>query len=220
MHPAATRTGRGCIHGEGPPHWRQIAGSIGAAPWIHPHRNYQNAHPSYTLSVDISTPGFSFHPLCDIRGRELSGGGIPLGSETIAGYWRISDALRHVQRTAIEVENAPDKRKRLRCFTVAEIAELLAIDRLEFLAACGQSEHGRFQPRTLLSFLDVEAARNALAKSRSDIRFRPRRDAKKGEAIAIVAFANFLRVDRERRQVQSTLHSTLRSAGIGFWLST
>jgi chromosome partitioning protein len=114
-----------------------------------------------------------------------------LGSAATAGYWRISDALRHAQRTAIEVENAPDKRKRLRSFTILEIAELLDVPRGDLLAACGQPDQGRFQPRTLLSFLDVEAARRTLAKSRNDLRFWPLRDAEKGEAIAIVAFANF-----------------------------
>src|SRR5271165_7496532 len=48
-----------------------------------------------------------------------------------------------------------------------------------------------FHPRTLLSFLDVEAARRALAKSRDDLRFLPQRDVERGETIAIVAFANF-----------------------------
>jgi len=114
-----------------------------------------------------------------------------LGSEATAGYWRISDALRHAQRTAIEVENAPDKRKRLRSFTIPEIAELLDVQRWELLAACGQSDQGRFQPRMLVSFLDIKAARRALAKSRDDLRFLPQRDPEKGEAIAIVAFANF-----------------------------
>ena len=114
-----------------------------------------------------------------------------MGSDTTAGFWRISKALRHAQRTAIEIENAPDKRKRLRSFTVPEIADLLDIGRSELLAACGQSYLGRFQPRTLLSFVEVETARQALAKQRGDLRFRPQRDPGKGESLAIVAFANF-----------------------------
>lgn len=112
-------------------------------------------------------------------------------SDATAGYWRISDVLRHVQRTAIEIENAPDKRKRLRSFTPHEIAALFDIDRSDLLAVCGQSDQGRFQPRPLLSFSDVEAARRSLAKTLNNQRFEPRRAAKKGEAVAIVAFANF-----------------------------
>jgi chromosome partitioning protein len=114
-----------------------------------------------------------------------------LESAAIADFWRISNVLRHVQRTDIEVENAPDKRKRLRSFTIPEIAELLDVERSELLAACGQSDQGRFQPRTLLSFIDVQTARNALAKSYRDLRFQPQRDPQKGEALAIIAFANF-----------------------------
>ena len=114
-----------------------------------------------------------------------------LGTEATEGFWRISNVLRHVQRTAIEIENAPDKRKRLRSFTVAEIAELFDVERAELLAAAGQSDQGRFQPRALLSFLDVQAARQKLGGSRRDRRFQPQRDPKRGEALAIIAFANF-----------------------------
>jgi chromosome partitioning protein len=99
--------------------------------------------------------------------------------------------LRHVQRTAIEVENAPDKRKRLRSFSVHEVASLLDIERMDLLEACGQTDQGRFQPRTLLSFTDIETARLALAKGATDHRFQPQRSAARDEAVAIVAFANF-----------------------------
>jgi chromosome partitioning protein len=114
-----------------------------------------------------------------------------LANDATVGYWRISDVLRHAQRTAIEVENAPDKRKRLRSFTIQEVASLLDIERAELLEACGQSGQGRFQPRTLLSFADVETARIALAKGAAGPRFRPQRSAERDEAVAIVAFANF-----------------------------
>jgi chromosome partitioning protein len=123
--------------------------------------------------------------------RNARGKGIPLANDATAGYWRISDVLRHAQRTAIEVENAPDKRKRLRSFSLQEVATLLDIERAELQDACGQADQGRFQPRTLLSFADVETARIALAKETDDPRFRPERSKKRDEAIAIVAFANF-----------------------------
>src|SRR5208283_917515 len=117
--------------------------------------------------------------------------GAALGDEYTAGYWHISDVLRHVQRTAIEVENAPDKRKRLRSFAVQEVAALLDVDRAELLAACGHSAEQRFQPRALLTFAEVEAARIALSKATGNSKFQPRRDVERGEAIAIIAFANF-----------------------------
>jgi chromosome partitioning protein len=114
-----------------------------------------------------------------------------LANDATAAYSRISEVLRRAQRTAIEVENAPDKRKRLRSFTIQEIALLLDVERTELLEACGQTDQGRFQPRTLLSFADVEASRVALAKGSADLRFRPRRNVDRDEALAIVAFANF-----------------------------
>jgi chromosome partitioning protein len=114
-----------------------------------------------------------------------------LANDATVGYWRISDVLRHAQRTAIEVENAPDKRKRLRSFTVPEVAALLNVEHAELLKACRQSNKGRFQPRTLLSFADVEAARIALSKETSSPHFLPQRSAERDEAVAIVAFANF-----------------------------
>jgi chromosome partitioning protein len=42
-------------------------------------------------------------------------------------YRRIADVLRSAQRVAIEAENAPDKRKRLRTFSTQEVAALLGI---------------------------------------------------------------------------------------------
>ena len=126
-----------------------------------------------------------------IMGRIDDSEGDSLGNDGTAGFWRISNALRHAQRTAIEIENAPDKRKRLRPFTVSEISDLLGVKRSEILAACGQSSKGLFQPRTLLSFSDVQSIREALGTRRGDIRFRPQRDPEKGESLAIVAFANF-----------------------------
>ena len=114
-----------------------------------------------------------------------------MGSDATAGFWRISNALRNVQRAAIEIENAPDKRKQLRSFTIPEIADLLDVERSDLLAACGQSDQGRFQSRTLLSFLEVQTARKVLALQQGALGFQPRRDPEKGEPLAVVAFANF-----------------------------
>src|ERR1700752_2889502 len=94
-----------------------------------------------------------------IMGRIDDSEGDSLGNDGTAGFWRISNALRPAQRTAIKNEKAPDKRKRLRPFTVSEISDLLGVKRSEILAACGQSSKGLFQPRTLLSFSDVQSIR-------------------------------------------------------------
>jgi len=163
---------------------------LAISPWMYP-RHGAVTKTSRMLDMTWIRPRHHFlESACpDMRGG--NSGEHSLKSDATAGFWRISDALRRVQRTAIEIENAPEKRKRLRSFTVPEIADLLHIERPELLAACGQSDRGWFQPRTLLSFLDVQTARKALATKRGDLRFRPQRDPAREEALAIVAFANF-----------------------------
>src|SRR4051812_24169258 len=52
-------------------------------------------------------------------------------TDLISTYRRIADILRSVQRAAIEVENAPDKRKRLRTFSSQEVASLLGVPHRE-----------------------------------------------------------------------------------------
>src|SRR5208283_4769850 len=101
---------RGCIHGP------QVPSRWGSRDW----------------KVDTSTYLFPRGTVCIIAPLIVGPRkGAALGDEYTAGYWHISDVLRHVQRTAIEVENAPDKRKRLRSFAVQEVAALLDVDRAE-----------------------------------------------------------------------------------------
>jgi chromosome partitioning protein len=116
-------------------------------------------------------------------------GGVP--NSATAEYWRISNLLRQAQRVAIEVENAPDKRKRLRQFTPNEVASLLDVDRKRALAALGLADNLRFMPRPMVTFDDIVAARSGLYAETADLRFAPRRHPERGEALAIVAFANF-----------------------------
>ena len=47
--------------------------------------------------------------------------------DQVGTFRRIADVLRSAQRAAIEVENAPDKRKRLRTFSAQEVAGLLGV---------------------------------------------------------------------------------------------
>lgn len=106
-----------------------------------------------------------------------------------ADYWRISDILRQTQRTAIEIENAPEKRKRLRQFTLQEVASILDIDRRQAASASGRGIQVRFMPRALMSFDDIGKARSNLYRKTHDPRFSPQR--RESEGLAIVAFANF-----------------------------
>ena len=74
--------------------------------------------------------------------------------DQVETFRRIADALRAAQRAAIEVENAPDKRKRLRTFSSQEVASLLGIRSRDVGAA-----------RNRLSFDDIMKLRISLYES-------------------------------------------------------
>ncbi|EFH13495.1 AAA family ATPase [Pseudoroseomonas cervicalis] len=100
-------------------------------------------------------------------------------------FRQIAEVLRAAQRTAIEVENAPEKRKRLRSFSVQEAAALLGVTPRQLRQAAGLAPEGRgIAPRARLDFAELQAARERLGRM-------PRRDAAKGEALASVVFTNF-----------------------------
>jgi chromosome partitioning protein len=82
--------------------------------------------------------------------------------DTIETYRRIADVLRSAQRVAIEAENAPEKRKRLRTFSAQEVALLLGVSSRE-LSAYTRSSHDRAGgPRSRLSFEEVLQLRRSL----------------------------------------------------------
>ncbi len=74
-------------------------------------------------------------------------------------FCQIAGVLRSTQRAAIEVENAPDKRKRLRTFSAPEVAALLGVSQKMLRAAIGTPDRpapGRF------TFEDLQRARIVL----------------------------------------------------------
>ncbi|MGG5890522.1 AAA family ATPase [Falsiroseomonas sp. HC035] len=78
-------------------------------------------------------------------------------------FHQIAEVLRSTQRAAIEVENAPEKRKRLRTFSMPEAATLLGVPQKVLRAAVGAP--GRPAPPRL-SFDDLQRARSALGARR------------------------------------------------------
>jgi chromosome partitioning protein len=108
-----------------------------------------------------------------------------------AKYSRIANVLRSAQRVAIEVENAPDERKRLRTFSGHEVAVLLGLTVQEIASYTRSLRHHSRQPRNRLAFDDIIALRKSLCDSLGDSRFLPRRRPTNGERLATIVFANF-----------------------------
>jgi chromosome partitioning protein len=108
----------------------------------------------------------------------------------VATYRRIADVLRSTQRAAIEVENAPDQRKRLRTFSAQEVAALLGV-RPRDITAHTKALDERGGARTRLGFGDILQLRKSLYDSSGDPRFLPRRHPGRGEGLATVVFSNF-----------------------------
>ena len=104
----------------------------------------------------------------------------------VEGFRSIAAVLRAAGKSAIEAENAPDKRKRLRSFSIAEAAHLLvapiaAVRR----AAADLNPAAAGIPRTRLDFLEVQALRPVLHGA------APSRRPERGEELSVVAFTNF-----------------------------
>ncbi|MFC3127554.1 AAA family ATPase [Pseudoroseomonas globiformis] len=78
------------------------------------------------------------------------------------GFRRIADFLGAAQRSAIEAENAPEKRKRLRTFPSREAAAWLGVTPRELRALYPE---GATSPRARLSFEDLRICRERLARA-------------------------------------------------------
>ena len=104
----------------------------------------------------------------------------------VEGFRSIAAVLRAAGRSAIEAENAPDKRKRLRSFSVVEAAHLLAAPIAAVRrAAANLNPAAAGIPRTRLDFLEVQALRHVLHGA------GPNRRPEQGEELSVVAFTNF-----------------------------
>ena len=114
-------------------------------------------------------------------------------SDPVENFRRIADVLRSAQRAAIEAENAPEKRKKLRLFSAQELAGLLGIKPHEVRSTVTPSQNHRNNiSRTRLSFGEfVELRRTLYGASGGELQFLPTRRRERGENLSIVAFTNF-----------------------------
>jgi chromosome partitioning protein len=102
----------------------------------------------------------------------------------VDAFRRIADVLRSTQRVAIEVENAPERRKKLRSFSAQEVATLLGVTQKDLRAGA------KFRPAsTRMSFAEVQAMRAALQGKVAHVAPVPHRQ--NGEGLATIAFTNF-----------------------------
>lgn len=106
-------------------------------------------------------------------------------------YRRIADVLRSAQRVAIEVENAPEKRKRLRTFSTHEVASLLGV-KPRVVTTNAKFSYSRIgSANSRLTFDDILYLRKTLYDSSGDRQILPKRHSGRGEALATVVFSNF-----------------------------
>jgi len=102
----------------------------------------------------------------------------------VESFRRIADVLRSTQRVAIEVENAPERRKKLRSFSAQEVATLLGVTQKELRAGT------KFGPApTRMGFAEVQALRASLQGKVAGIAPVPNR--RPGERLATTVFTNF-----------------------------
>lgn len=106
-------------------------------------------------------------------------------------YRRIAAVLRSAQRVAIETENAPDKRKRLRSFSTQEVAALLHIKARDVSAYLKADDERPDGASSRLTFDDVLRLRRSLYEKSGSLSVLPWRRPGRGEQLATVLFANF-----------------------------
>jgi chromosome partitioning protein len=108
----------------------------------------------------------------------------------IDDFRRIADVLRSAQRAAIEAENAPERRKRLRTFSVQEASALLGVTQRELRRAFGPAARSA-TPRARLTFEEMREIRAALPSGLDEGRVLPQRRTELGETLPVVVFTNF-----------------------------
>jgi chromosome partitioning protein len=106
-------------------------------------------------------------------------------------YQRIADVLRSAQRVAIEAENAPDKRKRLRTISTQEAAALLNVKPQVVTAAIKGADDRTSAGRNRLTLDEITRLRRILYASSGDLRILPIRRPGLGEGLANIVFSNF-----------------------------
>jgi len=110
-------------------------------------------------------------------------------------FERFAELCRAVQRKAIELENHPEKRKRLRRFAATEVAAVLGISpgHLRNLVRepgfpAGETRVGG---RRSFSIEEIRAAQRWLYETTGNPRYAPGRRPEAGERLQVVTFVNF-----------------------------
>jgi chromosome partitioning protein len=113
------------------------------------------------------------------------------GTSLVGTYRRIAEVIRSAQRAAIEVENAPEKRKRLRTFSAQEVAALLGVQYRDITSYLKSTEEKGSLVRTRLTLDDVIAMRHGIFEKTGSLDILPWRRPAQGEGIVTVVFSNF-----------------------------
>ncbi len=115
--------------------------------------------------------------------------------DIVTRFERFAELCRAVQRKAVELENHPEKRKRLRRFGAGEVAAVLGISpgHLRNLVRepgfpAGETRAGG---RRSFAIEEIHAARAWLHRTTGNPRYAPGRRAEQGERLQIVTFVNF-----------------------------
>lgn len=116
-------------------------------------------------------------------------------TDVITQFSRYAEVCQAVQRKAVELENHPDKRKRLRRFTAGEAAEILGISssHLRNLVRMEGFPQGTMAGAGRRSFAidEIHAARRWLLHTTGNARYDPHRHAERGEKLQVITFVNF-----------------------------
>lgn len=112
-------------------------------------------------------------------------------ADSVATYRRIAEVLRSTQRAAIEVENAPNKRKQLRTFSFQEVAALLGAKLRDVNAHFKNAAEKEAPSRNRLTLEEILGLRRSLYAETLDLRVLPCRRPHLGERLATVVFTNF-----------------------------
>jgi chromosome partitioning protein len=113
------------------------------------------------------------------------------GTSLVGAYRRIAEVIRSAQRAAIEVENAPEKRKRLRTFSSQEVASLLDVPHHNITSYLKSTDEKRAAVGTRLTLDDVIALRHEIFEKTGSLEILPRRRPAQGEGMITVVFSNF-----------------------------
>ncbi|MDW8341667.1 MAG: AAA family ATPase [Geminicoccaceae bacterium] len=115
--------------------------------------------------------------------------------DIVARFETYAELCRAVQRKAIELENHPERKKRLRRFAAAEVAEILGISPgyLRSLVHEPDFPSGAIGPggRRSFALAEIHAARAWLFAHTGNPRYAPRRRPEAGEKLQVVTFVNF-----------------------------